>query len=92
MPAPVKFNDDDIWHIGKPDLVVANSGANTVSLLIGNGDGTFGAKTDYLAGLGAFSIAVGVKAQQPDAAKTLIAFLRAPALVPILKAKGLEPG
>jgi molybdate transport system substrate-binding protein len=40
----------------------------------------------------AFSIAVGVKAQQPDAAKALIAFLRAPALVPVLKAKGLEPG
>jgi molybdate transport system substrate-binding protein len=40
----------------------------------------------------AFSIAVGVKAQQPDAAKALIAFLRAPALVPLLKAKGLEPG
>jgi molybdate transport system substrate-binding protein len=40
----------------------------------------------------AFSVAVGVKAQQPDAAKALIAFLRAPALVPVLKAKGLEPG
>ena len=40
----------------------------------------------------AFSIAVGVKAQQPDAAKALVAFLRAPALVPVLKAKGLEPG
>jgi molybdate transport system substrate-binding protein len=40
----------------------------------------------------AFSIAVGAKAQQPDAAKALIAFLRAPALVPALKAKGLEPG
>jgi molybdate transport system substrate-binding protein len=40
----------------------------------------------------AFSIAVGVKAQQPDAAKLLVAFLRAPALVPVLKAKGLEPG
>jgi molybdate transport system substrate-binding protein len=40
----------------------------------------------------AFSIAVGAKAQQPDAAKALIAYLRAPALVPVLKAKGLEPG
>jgi molybdate transport system substrate-binding protein len=40
----------------------------------------------------AFSIAVGAKAQQPDAAKSLIAFLRGPALVPVLKAKGLEPG
>src|SRR5689334_5097181 len=40
----------------------------------------------------AFSIALGVNAQQPDAAKALIAFLRAPALVPVIKAKGLEPG
>jgi molybdate transport system substrate-binding protein len=40
----------------------------------------------------AFSIALGTKAQQPAAAKTLIDYLRAPALVPVLKAKGLEPG
>src|SRR5262247_2845885 len=40
----------------------------------------------------AFSIAVGAKAQQGDAAKALIAYLRAPALVGVLKAKGLEPG
>lgn len=40
----------------------------------------------------AFSIAVGAKAQQLDAAKALIVYLRAPALVPVLKAKGLEPG
>jgi molybdate transport system substrate-binding protein len=40
----------------------------------------------------AFSIAIGIKAQQPDAAKALITYLRAPALVPLLKAKGLEPG
>ena len=39
-----------------------------------------------------FSIALSAKAQQPDAAKALIAFLRAPAIVPVLKAKGLEPG
>jgi len=40
----------------------------------------------------AFSIAVGAKAQQLDAAKALIVYLRAPALVPVLKVKGLEPG
>src|SRR5262245_34748128 len=40
----------------------------------------------------AFSIAVGTKAQQADAAKALIAYLRAPALAPVIKAKGLEPG
>jgi len=25
LPAPVKFNDEDIWHIGKPDLVVKST-------------------------------------------------------------------
>jgi molybdate transport system substrate-binding protein len=39
-----------------------------------------------------FAIAVGAKAQQPDAAKALIGFLTSPAVAPVLKAKGLEPG
>jgi len=39
-----------------------------------------------------FSIALGAKAQQPGPAMALIEFLRAPAVVPVLKAKGLEPG
>ena len=38
-----------------------------------------------------FAIAIGAKAQQPDAAKALIGFLSTPAVVPLLKAKGLEP-
>jgi hypothetical protein len=32
---------------GKLDLVVENSGSNTVSVLLGNGDGSFAAKTDF---------------------------------------------
>jgi molybdate transport system substrate-binding protein len=39
-----------------------------------------------------FAIAVGSDAKAPDAAKALIRFLTAPAAVPVLKAKGLEPG
>ena len=39
-----------------------------------------------------FAIAVGSDAKQPDAAKALIRFLTAPAAVPVLKAKGLDPG
>jgi hypothetical protein len=39
------FNND-----GKLDLAVANSGANTVSILLGNGDGTFAPKVDYATG------------------------------------------
>ena len=39
-----------------------------------------------------FSIAVAAKAQQPEAATALIEFLHSPSVVPVLKAKGLEPG
>jgi molybdate transport system substrate-binding protein len=40
----------------------------------------------------AFAAALAAKAQQPDAAKALINFLTAPAMAPVLKAKGLEAG
>src|SRR5438132_13550965 len=46
------FNGD-----GKIDLAVANSGTNTVSVLLGNGTGTFGAKTDFTTGSGPRSVA-----------------------------------
>src|SRR5437588_9731442 len=36
------FNGD-----GKPDLAVANNGSNNVSVLLGNGDGTFQAATNF---------------------------------------------
>jgi hypothetical protein len=41
------FNAD-----GKIDLAVANSGDNTISILLGNGDGTFTAQTPVTAGTG----------------------------------------
>jgi len=56
------FNGD-----GRPDIVVANNGINpaggwlagTVSVLLGNGDGTFRAHVDYATGTGPDSVAVG---------------------------------
>jgi hypothetical protein len=48
------FNGD-----GKLDLVVADNGSNTVSVLIGNGDGTFQPSVDYAAGSNPSSVAVG---------------------------------
>jgi uncharacterized protein (TIGR03437 family) len=58
------FNGD-----GRADLAIANNGANdtngakggngNVSVLLGNGDGTFQAAVNYGAGLGPYSIAVG---------------------------------
>ena len=39
------FNGD-----ARPDLAVANYTSNTVSVLLGNGAGGFGAKTDFAVG------------------------------------------
>src|SRR6266850_113157 len=49
----------DVSGDGKPDLVVANFYSNTVSVLLGNGDGSFGAKVDYGTGGGPRSVAIG---------------------------------
>ncbi len=49
------FNDD-----GSLDLATANYGwTSTVSILLGNGDGTFAAKLDYPVGSATWSIAAG---------------------------------
>jgi hypothetical protein len=41
------FNGDN-----KPDIVVVNTGTNTVSVLLGNGDGTFQSPASYSTGNG----------------------------------------
>ena len=48
----------DVNADGKPDLMVANRASSTVSVLLGNGDGTFGAKVDYGTGSGPSSVAI----------------------------------
>ena len=57
--APVAIATADFNLDGKLDLVVANSGANTVSILLGNGDGTFAPKVDYPTGSQPMAVAVG---------------------------------
>jgi hypothetical protein len=49
----------DLNADGKPDLVTANYPSATVSVLLGNGDGSFGAKTDFATGSGPISVAIG---------------------------------
>ena len=49
----------DLNGDGRPDLAAANYAANTVSVLLGNGDGTFGAKTDFATGTSPRSVAIG---------------------------------
>src|SRR5205809_356306 len=49
----------DLNGDGKPDLAVANESVNTVSVLLGNGAGGFGAKTDFATGTNPYSVAIG---------------------------------
>ena len=41
------------------DLAVANLSSNTVSILLGNGTGSFGTATNFAVGMSPFSVAVG---------------------------------
>jgi hypothetical protein len=49
----------DVNGDGHPDLVVANVGSNTVSVLLGNGAGGFGAQTTFATGSEPYSVAIG---------------------------------
>ncbi|HXU21081.1 MAG TPA: FG-GAP-like repeat-containing protein, partial [Verrucomicrobiae bacterium] len=52
--AATDLNDD-----GHADIVVADRGHNTISVFLGNGDGTFRNRTDYPTGAGPVSVAFG---------------------------------
>src|SRR5436309_2917389 len=59
-PHPQWVAVGDFNRDGKQDLAVANAGSNTVSVLLGNGDGTFqAARTFPAGGSGPASVAVG---------------------------------
>jgi hypothetical protein len=57
--APLSVATGDFNGDGKLDLVTANSGSNNVSVLLGNGDGTFQSAVDYAVGSNPRSVAVG---------------------------------
>ena len=56
---PTSVAVGDVNGDGKPDLVAANNSSFTVSVLLGNGDGTFGQRSDYATGWGPSSVAIG---------------------------------
>ena len=58
-PHPQWVAVGDFNRDGKQDLAVANAGSNTVSVLLGNGDGTFQAAMTFAAGANPHAVAVG---------------------------------
>src|SRR2546428_593683 len=56
---PISLAVGDLNGDGKPDLAAASYGSDVVSVLFGNGDGTFGARTDFRTGSGPYSVAIG---------------------------------
>jgi hypothetical protein len=57
LPSQQSVAVGDFLHNGKLDLAVVNPGSNTVSVLLGNGDGTFQARVDYAVGALPLSVA-----------------------------------
>jgi len=55
---PLAVAAGDFNRDGRMDLTVANSGEATVSTLLGNGDGTFGSKTDLATGASATALGI----------------------------------
>src|SRR5204862_447537 len=54
---PLSVAAADVNGDGKPDLAAANYGSATVSVLLGNGNGTFQAKQDFATGARPNSVA-----------------------------------
>lgn len=57
--SPFSVDVGDFDRDGKSDLAVANQDSNDVSILLGNGDGTFRAPTNFAVGTSPSSVAVG---------------------------------
>ena len=55
---PYTIATGDLNGDGKADLVVANYSSNTISVFLGNGDGTFAPKVDYAAGTNPYGVAL----------------------------------
>ncbi len=56
---PIAVASGDFNNDGRVDLVTANQGSNSVSVVLGRADGSFNPKTDYGVGTEPVSVAVG---------------------------------
>lgn len=57
--SPYSVRTADFDGDGAADLVIAHQGANTVSILLGNGDGSFAARVDYPVGSNPWALEAG---------------------------------
>jgi len=57
--APAGLATADLRGVGRADLLVVNKNANTVSVFLSNGDGTFQPRTDYATGVAPVYVATG---------------------------------
>jgi hypothetical protein len=57
--SPAALATTDLNADGHADIVVADQGHNTISVFLGNGDGTFQNRTDYATGAAPVSVAFG---------------------------------
>ena len=57
--SPVSVATGDFNGDGQSDLVTANADGNSVSILLGNGDGTFQSQVEYATGVYPFSVTIG---------------------------------
>ncbi len=85
---PLSMAIADLNADGRPDLVTANSYSlgNTVSVLLGNGDGTFGTKTDF--GTGSYPVAVAIADLNSDGRPDLAVANENPNTVSVLLGNG----
>ena len=72
---------------GEAEMIVA-----TISDIIAGGTALVGPLPSEVQFYNRFAAGVGANAKEAEAAKALIKFLTAPAAVPVIKAKGMEPG
>jgi len=72
---------------GEAEMIVV-----TTSVIVMGGAELVGPVPPELQFYNSFAAGVGARAREAEAAKALVKFLTAPAAVPVLKAKGMEPG